>query len=231
MLRNDFDYFDSEMETVFIEIDKCIFGTDSNIVIGVIYRMPNSSVDVFNDRISEVMNVIQKERKLCYLMGDLNIDFLRADDHRATGELLDVLYCNNVFPLITKPTRVTSTTATLIDHILTNNFVDDMMHIQGILCTSISDHYAVFHVACNAETEHAKTDMPLLKRNMGQRNITKFISELNMVDWQFVLTETDTQSAYSKFHEVISTKYNACFPYRKISKKYYKNKPWFYLQL
>ena len=150
MLRNDLDYFDSEMETVFIEIDKYIFGTDSNIVIGVIYRMPNSSVDIFNDRISEVMNVIQKERKLCYLMGDLNIDFLKADDHRATGELLDVLYCNNVFPLITKPTRGTSTTATLIDHILTNNFVDDMMHIQGILCTSISNHYAVFHVACNA---------------------------------------------------------------------------------
>ena len=49
---------------------------------------------------------------------------------------------------------------------------------------------------------------------------------MNMVDWQIVLTETDTQSAYSKFHEVISTKYNACFPYRKISKKYYKNKPW-----
>ena len=188
--------------------------------------MPNSSVDVFNDRISDVMNVIQKERKLCYLLGDLNIDFLKADDHRATGELLDVLYCNNVFPLITKPTRVTSTTATLIDHIITNNFVDDMVHIQGILCTSISDHYAVFHVACNAKTDHAKTDMPLLKRNIGQRNIKKFISEMNMVDWQTVLTETDTQSAYSKFHEVISTKYNACFPYRKISKKYYKNKPW-----
>ena len=101
-----------------------------------------------------------------------------------------------------------------------------MMHIQGILCTSISDHYAVFHVACNAKTEHAKTDMPLLKRNMGQRNITKFISEMNMVDWQFVLTETDTQSAYSKFHEVISTQFNACFPYHKISKKYSKNKPW-----
>ena len=42
ILRNDLDYFDSEMETVFIEIDKCIFNTDSNIVIGIIYRMPNS---------------------------------------------------------------------------------------------------------------------------------------------------------------------------------------------
>ena len=174
--------------------------------------MTNSSVDVFNDRISDVINVIQKERKLCYLLGDLNIDFLKADDHRATGELLDVSYCKNAFPLITKPTRVTSTTATLIDHILANNFVDDMMHIHGISYTSISDHNAVFHVTWNAKTEHAKTDMPLLERNMGQRNITKFISEMNMVDWQFVLTETDTQSAYSKFHEVISTKYHACGP-------------------
>ena len=47
-----------------------------------------------------------------------------------------------------------------------------------------------------------------------------------MVDWQVVLNETNTQSAYSKFHEVISTKDNACFPYRRISKKYYKFKPW-----
>ena len=169
-LRNDLDYFDSEMETVFIEIDTSIFNTGANIVIGVIYRMPvigviyrmpNSSVDVFNDRISDILNIIQKEHKLCYFLGDLNIDFLKADDHRATGELFDVLYCCNVFPLITKPTRVTSTTATLIDHILTNNLDDNMMHIQGILCTSISDHYAVFHVASNAKTDHAQAEMPL----------------------------------------------------------------------
>ena len=225
-LRNDLDYFDSEMETVFIELDKSVFNTDSNIVIEVIYRMPNSSVDVFNDRISDILNVLQRERKLCYLLGDLNIDFLKAEDHRATGELLDVLYCCNVFPLITKPTRVTDTTATLIDHVLTNNLDNDMRHIQGILCTSISDHYAVFHVAGNAKTDHAQTGIPVLIRNMGQRNITKFISEMNMIDWQFVLNETDTAMAYSKFHEAISFKYNACFPYRKISKKYYKNKPW-----
>ena len=101
-----------------------------------------------------------------------------------------------------------------------------MMHIQGILYTSISDPYTVFHVASNAKKDHAKTDTPILKRNMLQRSITKSISEMNMIDWQFVLNETDTQSAYIKFHEVISTKYIACFLCRKISKKYYKNKPW-----
>ena len=96
-LRNDLDYFDSEMETVFIEIDKSVYNTCSNIVIGVIYRMLNSSVDTFNERISDILNVIQKEHKLCYLLGDLNIDFLKADEHRATGELLDCPACRTTF--------------------------------------------------------------------------------------------------------------------------------------
>ena len=90
------------------------------------------------------------------------------------------------------------------------------MRHMGISCTLISDHYAVFHVAGNAKTDHAQTEIPVLIRNMGQRNIAKFISEINMVDWQFVLTETDTAMAYSKFHEAISLKYNGCVPYRKI---------------
>ena len=72
--RNDLEYFDSEMETIFIEIDSTVFGTKSNIVVAVIYRMPDSSVDVFNERIYDIMNVITKEKKICYLFGDLNID-------------------------------------------------------------------------------------------------------------------------------------------------------------
>ena len=49
---------------------------------------------------------------------------------------------------------------------------------------------------------------------------------MSLVDWQFVVNETDAAMAYSKFHEAISLKYNACFPYCKISKNYYKNKLW-----
>ena len=94
-----------------IDIDKYIFVTDSNIGLGVTYRMPNPSVDVLNYRIFHVKNVIQKYWKFGYLWRDLNIDFLKAEKHRATGELLDVLCCDNVFTLITKLTRVTSTTA------------------------------------------------------------------------------------------------------------------------
>ena len=147
--RNDLGYFDSEMESIFMEIDKDIFRTNSNIVIGLIYRMPDSSVDVFNERISDILNTAYKEHKIFYCIGDLNIDFFKYDVHKPTSAILDTIYAYNVFPLITKPTRVTETTATLIDHILTNNIDIASDHLQGILCTDISDHYAIFHVAGN----------------------------------------------------------------------------------
>ena len=39
-------------------------------------------------------------------------------------------YC--MFPIKTKPTRVTKDTATLIDHVFTNSFESDTKHVQGI---------------------------------------------------------------------------------------------------
>ena len=73
--RNEIGFFDSEMESIFIEIDKDRFKTNSNSVIGLIYRMPDSSVDVFNERISDILNIVCKEHKIFYCVGDLNIDF------------------------------------------------------------------------------------------------------------------------------------------------------------
>ena len=34
ILRNDLAYFDSEMESVFIEIEKSVFQSNANIIIG-----------------------------------------------------------------------------------------------------------------------------------------------------------------------------------------------------
>ena len=47
------------MESIFIEIDKDVFGASSNIGIGVICGMPDSSSDIFSDRMNDVPNIIQ----------------------------------------------------------------------------------------------------------------------------------------------------------------------------
>ena len=66
--------------------------------------------------------------------------------------------------------------------------------------------------------------MCVWKRDMCHRNIEKFISRIQAVDWQETMTETNVQQAYSKFHETITELYKTCFPFRK--KQYYYNKPW-----
>ena len=204
-VRTDLEYFDSEMESLFLEIDRNAFSTTNDIIIGVIYRMPDSSVEVFNERINAIMNTIQRENNTCYLLGDLNIDFLKSDGHKPTSDFLDTIYSQNVFPLITKPTRVTSHSATLIGHILTNNFDAFSSHFQGILCSSFSDHYAVFHVTRSYSVENY-SDKCTLKWDMRPLNVQKFINEIQEIDWTNVSIETDARLAYRKFHKIISEK-------------------------
>ena len=68
------------------------------------------------------MDVIKKENKLCYMMGDYNINILNYDVHAPTGEFVDTMSSYAFVPLINRPTRVTAASATLIDNIFTNNF-------------------------------------------------------------------------------------------------------------
>ena len=52
-------------------------------------------------------------------------------------------------PLINRPTRVTATSATLIDNIFINNFENLENSFQGVLVTDISDHYPIFYINCD----------------------------------------------------------------------------------
>ena len=55
-------------------------------------------------------------------------------------ECLSLIYQNNLIPTINKPARVTMKTATAIDHILTNSFVDTDFK-SAIFKTDIFDHF------------------------------------------------------------------------------------------
>ena len=139
-----------------------IFVTFSNLVIGIIYRMSDSSVNIFNDRMTDWVNIIQRERILCYFLGDLNLDLLKKhEEHRPTSAFLDIVCFYNVYRIISKPTWFTTNSATLIDHTLTNNFDLQCKHKEGILCISIADNYAVFHITNNSILEQSNC---ILKR-------------------------------------------------------------------
>ena len=119
--RSDLSIFNEEIETYFIELNRCELGIGKNVIIGVLYKPPNTDIEIFNEHLNQIMYTIKQERKLAYIMGDYNINLLNHDTLAPTAAFLNMMYSNGFIPLITRPTRSTARTKTLIDDILTNN--------------------------------------------------------------------------------------------------------------
>ena len=71
--RPDLSYFDEDCETVFIEVEEGQQRQNHNVIIGVIHRPPNQDISSFNDKMNNIVNIVRRENKTCYLLGDYNI--------------------------------------------------------------------------------------------------------------------------------------------------------------
>ena len=92
-----------------------------NTIIGVLYRPPgNDTITTFTDHLKALLPKITKGKKTVVLTSDMNINLLKCSKHKPTSYYYDTLLSNGFTPKITVPTRVTHSTATLIDHLFTN---------------------------------------------------------------------------------------------------------------
>ena len=205
--RSDLQFTTTTMESLFNEIDKEVFRSSNNIIIGVVYRPPNTDVDEFSDHMSNIVSILKTERKSCYLLGDFNLNLLNADTHSPTQEFIDLMYSDSLFPTITKPTRVTSHSATLIDNIFCNNILNEQA-LSGILYTDISDHNPISYI--DHSLKKTSKDVYTTKRSYTPQNIARFKTNLENHNWSAVLLDTETQTAYSQFHKEFSHIYDNC---------------------
>ena len=119
-LRTDLQSPNNKLyESIFAEI---LQPNSKNIIVGCIYKPPDTSVSDFNNSINNILSTISFENKLTYLMGDFNINILNTESHQPTEDFINLMTSNCLYPLISKPTRITHSTATLIDNIITDNF-------------------------------------------------------------------------------------------------------------
>ena len=138
-VREDVSFCNEFIESLFIEVYLHNQPKKNDVVIGVIYRPPDADINSFVAIITDILSVMNAERKTCYLLGDFNINLINVSNH--IPAFLEVMYSYAFTPLITKPTRVTSNTATLIDNIFTNSSRNSF---NGILLSDISDHFPIF---------------------------------------------------------------------------------------
>ena len=154
LFKNHIEYFIREdlsvqcnyAESLFVEIDKGIIGKEQNVIVGVIYRPPDTSVNDFNEYVNSLLSKAKAEKKIIHILGDFNINLLNADSHSGTQNFLDIMYSSSLLPTITKPTRVTKNSATLIDNIFSNSLLCTQKIMTGILYCDNSDHFPVFYI-------------------------------------------------------------------------------------
>ena len=73
--------------------------------------------------------------------------------------------------IITKPTRITDSSQTLIDHIWINDMSDNKIDAKIVIC-DITDHLPIFYVKYGAEKRQGYSKITY--RPLTENNIAKF---------------------------------------------------------
>ena len=169
------------------------------------------------------MGNISKERKQCILMGDFNLDLIKVDTHNQTKDFVHSLYTNAFYPTISKPTRVTDHSATLLDNIITN--ITGYCIKSGVLYNDISDHFPVFNLI-QINSKITKKYAYIFKRMNTANNIEKLNSELKNANWDDVFVDENPDSAYDTFLSILTSLINKCLPLKKVKRKITDKSEW-----
>ena len=133
-------------------------------VCGTIYRSPVDRVKAHLDfklQPTECLEKLNAKRK-CYIFGDCNYDLIKSNENTHVSDFTEVMLNHNFCFMRNKSTRVTDTSATVLDHIWTNAYTD---HIKsGIILHSSSDHLPVFMCA---DKSKVVTSSNILTRNFN----------------------------------------------------------------
>jgi exonuclease III len=196
-VRTDLNISTNDTEMLWIEIDNSHQINTKNLIMGAIYRRPGSDIEIFNKKLLDTLETITNEKKNTIYTGDFNIDIIKASTHKLTNQFMEINFSLSMTPLISRPTRITSTSATLIDNFFTDSVGCDP--IIGVIPIEISDHYPICYIT------HEPTDIPKqdvsYKRNFSRSNMDNFKILIDEMDWDPIVRETDTQMAYNALHD------------------------------
>lgn len=96
-------------ECITIEI---IMEKQKNIIVSCICRAPSSNIDTFRETVENLF--AKSEQKVLFFCGEFDINLLNQSKHSATDEFTTAMYSMGLYPMITKPSRITSHSPTLI---------------------------------------------------------------------------------------------------------------------
>ena len=137
--RRDLEEFhEGKLESTYLEI---YAKNKKKIIIGSLYHPPNRVTELFYEHLSGTIPKVKLEGANTHLIlgMDHNLDLLKCNNHTATWKFLDMMLDNNMILTITRPTRITQQSATLIDNV----FISEVLQRNfdsAVLIDDMSDH-------------------------------------------------------------------------------------------
>ena len=138
-VRDGIDIFNESVETLSIEI---LSKKSRNIVIAAVYRPPKGNNKLFKDFCKDFLNKQEMSNKAAFLLRDFNLNALDYDTKEVVKSFSNLVFQNRVLPLIQRPMRVTRTSTTAIDYVLTNRVLENKIQ-SGVIKTDIVSQYSL----------------------------------------------------------------------------------------
>ena len=177
-------YSSSEIwEGLFIEAKN--IATNRKIIVCNIYRPPRnnnsiSNISSFIENISDCVIRLDSFDNVV-IAGDFNIDLIKIHTNNIYNTYLENFMSKGFIPIITKPTRFSTHSATLLDHIFTR--CDNIYEkpFGCILTSVISDHFPVVG-GIPLKIEYEKRPKFINKMDYSRQSQQNFFNELQTVD-------------------------------------------------
>ena len=153
------------------------------------------------------------------ITGDFIYNLFNVSKHSETEEYYNNMICNSFKPTITKPTRITDTSKTLIDHIWTNDMNEDNFNTK-ILISDITDHLPIMYIKYTKFQIAGYTTINY--RPITKNNMIKFKMKLDEYNDEFLFclnnANVTANEKANNYFDIFGKLYNDCFPVK--SKKY-----------
>lgn len=175
------------------------------------YRPPSSDSNWFTP-FEQSLEQTFLEGKECIVVGDFNIDLNKSSCK--SKSLTDMMEGLNFNQIVTKATRVTNSSATLIDHVFSNR--PSNITFCNVKDYSISDHFPVcFTRKISGKSLNDSVHKTITYRSLKRFDEDNFLLELSNQPWQLINTLDSPSDSLDKFVKIFMTVLDKFAPKRK----------------
>ena len=200
-----------------------------NIYIFNIYRPPhddltNEYMQKFIDELNIILTDLNRSKSIIVLLGDFNIDLLKSN-RIAIRNFLENLISYGLYPSITLPTRLTDSSATLIDNLFTN--YQNCYHSSGILFSQISDHLPYYYTMQIKKNYSKDFKQIVFSRKYNEKSFQNMFLELQRADIYNILStdiNSDPNGNYNILEDLLTKSLNKYMPIRRVNFHKHKHK-------